>query len=217
MRDPRRNPVPARYRYPRKPGREAGRNRRRWVVIGAGILALVVVVAVGAFFVLREGSPPIDEGERAAVVAFTEDVLDVEVKREGVLAEFGQVGIDIRTTEFSVVFRTLESVIAKQEQLAGEIGSIDSPSNVTALAHTLFIDSYERELEGYELLNKVAGQAQAIFPDSTPRRLRRLDGYGNATSKIQAANRSRERAYEELQELLGRVGLTFEDLSSGTE
>lgn len=217
MRDPRRNPVPARYRYPRRPEPGAAGKRRRWAVIGVGILALAIVVAGGAFFMLREGSPPIDEGERAAVVAFTEDVLDVEVKREGVLAEFGQVGIDIRTTEFSVVFRTLESVIAKQEQLAGEIGSIDSPSNVTALAHTLFIDSYERELEGYELLNKVAGQAQAIFPDSTPRRLRRLDGYGNATSKIQAANRSRERAYEELQELLGRVGLTFEDLSPRTE
>ena len=146
-------------------------------MIGAGILALVIVVAVGAFFMLRGGSPPIDEGERAAVVAFTEDVLDVEVKREGVLAEFGQVGIDIRTTEFSVVFRTLESVIAKQEQLAGEIGSIDSLSNVTALAHTLFMDSYERELEGYELLNKVAGQAQNDIPgqygttSSTPRRL----------------------------------------------
>ena len=217
MRDPRRNPVPARYRYPRKAEREAGGSRRRWAVIGAGILALVIVVAVGAFLMLREGPPPIDESERTAVVAFTEDVLNIEGMREGVLAEFGQVGIDIRTTEFSVLFRTLESVIANQEQLAGEMRSIDSPSNVTALAHTLFIDSYERELEGYELLNKVAGQAQAIFPDSTPRRLRRLDGYGNATSKIQAANRSRERAYEELQELLGRVGLTFEDLSSGTE
>ena len=217
MRDPRRNPVPAKYRYPRKAEREAGRSRRRWAVIGAGILARVVVVAVGVFFVLRGDSSPIDEGERAAVAAFTEDVLDVEAMRESVLVEFGQVGIDIRTTEFSVIFRTLESVIAKQEQLAGEMRSIDSPSNVTALAHTLFIDSYERELEGYELLNKVAGQAQSIFPDSTPRRLRRLDGYGNATAKIQAANRSRERAYEELQELLGRVGMTFEDLRLGTE
>ena len=215
MRDPRRNPVPARYRYPRKAEREAARSRRRWAVIGAGILALVIVAAGGAFFVLRGGSPPIDPAERAAVVAFTEDVLDVEAMRESVLVEFGQVGIDIRTTEFSVVFRTLESVIAKQEQLAGEMRSIDSPSNVTALAHTLFIDSYERELEGYELLNKVAGQAQSIFPDSTPRRLRRLDGYGNATAKIQAANRSRERAYEELQELLGRVGMTLEEVREG--
>ena len=215
MRDPRRNPVPARYRYPRKAEREAGGNRRRWAVIGAGVVALVVVVAGGAFFMLRDGSPPIDPAERAAVESFTGEILEVESMREGVLVEFGQVGIDIRTTDFSVVFRTLESVIAKQEQLAGEIRSIDSPSNLTALAHTLFIDSYERELEGYELLNKVAGQAQAIFPDSTARRLRRLDGYGNATAEIRAANRSRERAYEELQELLGRVGMTFEDLSSG--
>ena len=215
MRDPRRNPVPARYRYPRRSDREAGGNRRRWAVIGAGVVVLVSVAAVGAFLMLRGDSSPIDEAEREAVVAFTGEVLDIEAMREGVLVEFGQVGIDIRTTDISVVFRTLKSVIAKQEQLAGEIRSIDSPSNLTALAHTLFIDSYERELEGYELLNKTAGQAQALFPDSTARRLRRLDGYGNATAKIRAANRSRERAYEELQELLGRVGLTFEDVSSG--
>ena len=184
-------------------------------MIGAGVVALLVVIAAGAFFMLRGDSSPIDPAERAAVESFTEDVLDIEGMREGVLVEFGQVGIDIRTTEFSVVFRTLESVIAKQEQLAGEMRSIDSPSNVTALAHTLFIDSYERELEGYELLNEAAGQAQAIFPDSTARRLRRLDGYGNATAKIRAANRSRERAYEELQELLGRVGMTFEEVREG--
>ena len=214
MRDPRRNPVPARYRYPRKADREAGRNRRRWIAVGAGALTLVVVAAVGAILLIRGDPSPIDEAERAAVVAFTGEVLAVEGMREGVLVEFGQVGIDIRTTEFAVVFRTLESVMAKQELLAGEIRSIDSPSNVTALAHTLFIDSYERELEGYELLNKVAGQAQAVFPASTARRLRRLDGYATATAKIRAANRSRKRAYEELQELLGRVGMTFEDLSS---
>ena len=197
MRDPRRNPVPARYRYPRKAEREAGGSRRRWAVTGAGVAALAVVVAVGALLMLRDGSPPIDEGERAAVVAFTEDILDVEGMRESVLVEFGQVGIDIRTTEFSVVFRTLQSVIAKQEQLAGEMRSIDSPSNVTALAHTLFIDSYERELEGYELLNRVAGQAQNeytrtarrdVFDASTvtitrPRRFERRIGHANGHTR----------------------------------
>ena len=88
-------------------------------MIGAGVVALVVVVAAGAFLLLRGDSSPIDPAERAAVVSFTEDVLDIEGMREGVLVEFGQVGIDIRTTDFSVVFRTLESVIAKQERLAG--------------------------------------------------------------------------------------------------
>ena len=217
MRDPRRNPVPARYRYPRRADPGATGKRRRLIAIGSGAAAVVIVVAVGALFLLRGDSTPINEGERAAVVAFTQDVLDIEGMRESVLVEFGEVGIDIRTTEFSVVFRTLASVIAKQEHLAGEMRSIDSPSNVTALAHTLFIDSYERELEGYELLNKVAGQAQSIYPDSTARRLRRLDGYDNATAKIHAANRSRERAYEELQDILGRVGMTFDDLRLGTE
>ena len=212
MRDPRRNPVPARYRYPRKADREAGRNRRRWIAVGAGVLALVIVAAGAAFLVLREESPPIDPAERTAVESFTQAVIDLEIKREGVLDEFEHIGIDIRTTEFAVVFRTLESVIPKQEQLAEEMRSIDSQSNVTALAHTLLIDSYERELEGYKLLNRVAGQAQATYPDSTARRLRRLDGYQSASDQIRAANRSRERAYEELEELLGRVGMTLKRL-----
>ncbi|MCY4528583.1 MAG: hypothetical protein OXD46_06085 [Chloroflexi bacterium] len=213
MRDPRRNPVPARYRYPRKAERGASGSRRRWALMGAGVTALVIVVAVGAFFILREGSPPIDPADRAAVETFTRDVIDVEIMRERVLDEFERIGIDIRTTEFAIVFSTLESVIPEQERLAEEMRSIDSPSNVTALAHTLFVDSYERELEGYNELNKVAGQAQSAFPDSTARRLRRLDGYHSATARIRAANRSRERAYEELRDLLGRVGMTLEEIS----
>ena len=97
MRDPRRNPVPARYRYPRKADREAGGNRRRWTVIGAGVLALVIVVGVGAFFMLRESSPPIDPAERAAVESFTRAVLEVEAKREMLsLLEFEGVGRDIQ-------------------------------------------------------------------------------------------------------------------------
>ena len=212
MRDPRRNPVPARYRYPRKAGPGVAGKRRRWIAIGAGALALAVAAAVGAFLMLRESSPPIDPAERDAAVSFTRALIDVEGKREGVLVEFGQVGIDIRTTEYAIVFRTLQSVIPMQERLAEEIRAIESPSNVTALAHTLFIDSYERELEGYKLLNEVAGQAQATFPGSTARRLRRFDGYDSATAKIRTANRSRERAYEELEDLLGRVGMTLEEV-----
>ena len=215
MRDPRRNPVPARYRYPRKADREAGGNRRRWTVIGAGVLALVIVVGVGAFFMLRESSPPIDPAERAAVESFTRAVLEVEARRKVVATEFEGVGRDIRTTEFSVVFRILESVIPKQEHLAEEVESLESPSNVTALAQTLFIDAYEKELEGYKMLNRVAGQAQATFPDSTARRLRRFDGYSAAVSRLNSADSSRVRAFEELDEVLRRVGMSLEEVRSG--
>lgn len=212
MRDPRRNPVPARYRYPRKAEREEGRNRRRWAVIGAGVGALVVVAAVGAFFMLRDGSPPVDPAERAAVVSFTRDVLEAEGRRQVVAAEFEGVGRDIRTTEYGVLFRTLESVIRKQIVLVEEVETLDSPGNITALAHTLLIDAYESELEGYKELNKVAGQAQAVFPDSTARRLRRLDGYGSAVGRLESAERSRARALEELDEVLGRVGMSLEEV-----
>ena len=217
MRDPRRNPVPARYRYPRKPDGETGVNRRRWAVIGAGVAALVVVVAAGAFFMLRDSSPPIDPAERAAVESFTRDVLKIEARRETLAAEFDGVGRDIRTTEYEVVFFTLQSVIRKQIVLVEEVEVLDSPSNVTALAHTLLLESYELELEGYKELNKVAGQAQNVFPDSTARRLRRLDGYGVAVSRLDRAERSRARAWEELEELLGRVGMSLEEVRSGTE
>ncbi len=211
MRDPRRNPVPARYRYPRKADAGGTRRRGRWIAAGVGILALLVAVAGGAFFVLSNDSPQVDEAEHEAAVSFTRAVMAVEMEREGVLDEFEQVGIDVRTTEFALVFRTLESVISKQERLVEEIRSIESSNNVTALAHTLLIDSYERELAGYRLLNRVAGQAQAMFPDSTARRLRRFDGYQSATAEILAANRSRERAYEELAELLARMGTSLEE------
>ncbi len=215
MRDPRRNPVPARYRYPRKADREAGRSRRRWIAVGAGVLALVIVAAGAAFLVFREESPPIDPAERAAAESFTRAVLEVEARRKVVAAEFDGVGTDIRTTEFAVVFRTLESVIRKQIVLAEEVESLDSPSNLTALAHTLFIDAYEKELEGYKMLNRVAGQAQATFPDSTARRLRRLDGYGAAVSLLESAESSRVRAFEELDEVLGRVGMSLEEVRTG--
>ena len=215
MRDPRRNPVPARYRYPRKADREAGGTRRRWIAVGAGVLALVIVAAGAAFLVFREESPPIDPAERAAAESFTRAVLEVEARRKVVAAEFDGVGTDIRTTEFAVVFRTLESVIRKQIVLAEEVETLDSPSNLTALAHTLFIDAYEKELEGYQMLNRVAGQAQATFPDSTARRLRRLDGYEAAVSLLESAESSRVRAFEELDEVLGRVGMSLEEVRTG--
>ena len=129
-----------------------------------------------------------------------------------VATEFDGVGRDIRTTEFSIVFSTLESVIPKQEGLAQEVRGIDSPSNLTALAQTLFTDAYELELEGYRMLNRVAGQAQANYPESTARRLRRLDGYAAAVNRLDKAERSRARAFEELEELLGRVGTSLEEV-----
>ena len=215
MRDPRRNPVPARYRYPRRSDREAGGNRRRWIAVGAGVLALVIVAAGTVFLAFSEEPPPIDPAERAAVESFTRDVLEVEARRQVVATEFEGVGTDIRTTEFAIVFRTLESVIPKQEELAEEMRSLDSPGNITALAQTLLIDAYEQELEGYKELNKVAGQAQAVFPDSTARRLRRLDGYASAVGRLEKAENSRVRAWEELDELLKRVGMSLEEVRSG--
>lgn len=178
------------------------------------MLALVVVAASAGFLVLRDDSPPVDEAERAAVESFAQDVLEVEFRREGVVAEFERVGADIRTTEYTEVFSTLESVIPKQEQLAQEIRSLNSPSNVTALAHTLLTEAYEKELEGYRLLNVVAGRTQAVFPESTARRLRRFDNYRVAVNRLNNAERSRDRAYEELEEVLARVGMSLEEVRS---
>lgn|GEM_PF-2579884 len=213
MRDPRRNPVPAKYRYPRKPEQAAGRRRRLLVIVAAAVLILIIAGSGVGFFFLSS-STPVDATQRAAVESFTIAILNVEGGRESVAVEFQRVGTEINTTEFAEVFKTLDSVIRQQEELAQEMQSLDSSSNVTALAHTLLADAYEGELEGYRMLLSVAQQAQSQFPTGTARRTRRTDGYDAAVSRLSSAERSRVRAFEELEDLLKRVELTLEEVSS---
>ncbi len=182
------------------------------MIIAAGALVLVGA-ATGAGFFFLNSSPPVDEAERVAVESFTKAVLNVEQGREAVSVEFQAIGTEINTTEFDEVFQTLDSVIRQQEELAQEMQSLDSPSNVTALAHTLLADAYEAELEGYRMLLSAAELAQSAFPGGTARRIRRIDGYDIAVSRLSNAERSRLRAYEELAELLDRVGLSLEEVS----
>lgn len=212
MRDPRRNPVPARYRYSQKSASVGARSRvRLWAALAGGA-AVLAVGAVGVFVWMLGGSPEVDAEERAAVESFARSVLEMERRRASVAAEFEQVGVEMRTTEFEAVYGVLDSVIPQQEQLILDVQSIDSPSNATALAHTLLEDSYEDELEGYRLLRVVVGLAEAVFPGGTPRRARRMDGYQAAVSRLTRAEYSRGRAYEELEDLLARVGLSLEEV-----
>lgn len=212
MRDHRRNPVPGRYRYPRRPAAAGARSRGRlWVALAAGAAALAVVAAAVVVWALRS-SPEVDAGERAAIESFARAVLDVEQRRSSTVAEFEQVGAEIQTTEFEVVYGVLDSVISQQERLILEVQSIDSPSTATALAHTLLEDSYEDELEGYRLLRVVVGLAEVVFPGGTARRARRMDGYQSAVGRLTRAEYSRGRAYEELEEVLARVGLSLDDV-----
>ena len=213
MRDPRRNPVPTRYRYPRKPEQASGRRRRLLVIVAAAALILIITGS-GAGFFFFSNSTPIDATQQTAVESFTTAVLNVERGREAVAVEFQTIGTEINTTEFEEVFEILDSVIRQQEELAQEIQSLDSSSNVTALAHTLLADAYEGELEGYRMLLSVAQQAQSQFPTGTARRTRRTDGYDAAVSRLSSAERSRVRAFEELEDLLKRVELTLEEVSS---
>ena len=81
------------------------------------------------------------------------------------------------------MFRILESVIPKQEHLAEEVESLESPSNVTALAQTLFIDAYEKELEGYKHAEQGRGAGAGDVPRQhgpTPSPIRRLLGGGQS-------------------------------------
>lgn len=212
MRDPRRNPVPARYRYPRRSAGGGARRRvRLWAALAGGAIVLAVGAA-GVFVWMFGGSPEVDDGERAAAESFARAVLEVEQRRASVVAEFEVVGVEMRTTEFEAVYGVLDSVIPQQERLILDVQSIDSLSNATALAHTLLEDSYEDELEGYRLLRVVVGLAEAVFPGGTPRRARRMDGYQAAVSRLTRAEYSRGRAYEELEEVLARVGLSLEEV-----
>ena len=182
------------------------------VIAATSVLALAIA-ATGAGFFFLNSSPPVDETQRAAVKSFTTAVLNVERGREVVAVEFRTIGTEINTTEFEEVFETLDSMIRQQEELAQEMQSLKSSSNMTALAHTLLADAYEGELEGYRMLLSVAQQAQSAFPGGTARRTRRMDGYDAAVSRLSNAERSRVRAYEELDDLLNRVGLTLEEVS----
>lgn len=173
---------------------------------------MLAVGAVGFFVWTLGGSPEVDAEERAAAESFARSVLEVERRRASVAAEFEQVGVEMRTTEFEAAYGVLDSVISQQERLILDVQSIDSRSNATALAHTLLEDSYEDELEGYRLLRVVVGLAEAVFPGGTPRRARRLDGYQAAVSRLTRAEYSRGRAYEELEDLLSRVGLSLEEV-----
>lgn len=212
MRDPRRNPVPARYRYSQRSASVGARSRvRLWAALVGGV-AVLAVGAVGVFVWTLGGSPEVDAEERAAAESFARSVLEMERRRAAVAAEFEQVGVEMRTTEFEAVYGVLDSVIPQQEQLILDVQSIDSPSNATALAHTLLEDSYEDELDGYRLLRVVVGLAEAVFPGGTPRRARRMDGYQAAVSRLTRAEYSRGRAYEELEDLLARVGLSLEEV-----
>ena len=212
MRDPRRNPVPARYRYSQGSAAVGARSRvRLWAALAGGA-AVLAVGAVGVFVWTLGGSPEVDAEERAAAESFARSVLEVERRRASVAAEFEEVGVEMRTTEFEAVYGVLDRVISQQERLILDVQSIDSSSNATALAHTLLEDSYEDELDGYRLLRVVVGLAEAVFPGGTPRRARRLDGYQAAVSRLTRAEYSRGRAYEELEELLSRVGLSLEEV-----
>ncbi len=122
MRDPRRNPVPAKYRYPRKPEQAAGRRRRLLVIVAAAVLILIIAGSGVGFFFLSS-STPVDATQRAAVESFTIAILNVEGGRESVAVEFQRVGTEINTTEFAEVFKTLDSVIRQQEELAQEMQS----------------------------------------------------------------------------------------------
>ena len=173
---------------------------------------MLAVGAVGVFVWMLGGSPEVDAEERAAAESFARSVLEVERRRASVAAEFEQVGVEMRTTEFEAVYGVLDRVISQQERLILDVQSIDSRSNATALAHTLLEDSYEDELDGYRLLRVVVGLAEAVFPGGTPRRARRLDGYQAAVSRLTRAEYSRGRAYEELEDLLSRVGLSLEEV-----
>lgn len=175
-------------------------------------MLVALAAAIGGGFFFLSSSPPIDQAERAAVELFTRAILSVESGREVVSNEFQGVGPEINTTEFDEVFQTLESVIRQQEELAQEVEAVSSTTNSTALAHTLLVDAYTSELEGYKMLVAVAGQARAAFPGGTARRIRRMDGYSAAVSRLSQADHSRTRAYEELDELLGRVGLSLEEV-----
>ena len=60
---------------------------------------------------------PLDDGDRAALVAFNATFRDLERTRQSIRDEFQVVGVEIQGAEFDQVFAVLDNVIREARQL----------------------------------------------------------------------------------------------------
>ena len=114
---------------------------------------------------------PLDDGDRAALVAFNSTFRDLERTRQSIRDEFQVVGVEIQGAEFDQVFAVLENVIERQDNLIKEAEGIASWSDDTSRLKTYLQFALSEDLAGYEMLLYTARRAQGERPNSNPAEL----------------------------------------------
>ena len=111
---------------------------------------------------------PLDDGDRAALVAFNATFQDLERTRQSIRDEFETVGVEIQGAEFDQVFAVLDNVIKRQDNLIKEAEGIASWTDDTSRLKMYLNFAYSEELAGYEMLLYTARRAQEHKPTGNP-------------------------------------------------
>ena len=111
---------------------------------------------------------PLDDGDRAALVAFNATFQDLERTRQSIRDEFQVVGVEIQAAEFEHVFAVLDNVIKRQDNLIKEAEGIASWTDDTSRLKMHLKFAYSEELAGYEMLLYTARRAQEHKPTGNP-------------------------------------------------
>ena len=111
---------------------------------------------------------PLDDGERAALVAFNATFRDLERTRQSIRDEFETVGVEIQGAEFDQVFAVLDNVIKRQDNLIKEAEGIASWTDDSSRLKMYLNFAYSEELAGYEMLLYTARRAQEHKPTGNP-------------------------------------------------
>ena len=113
---------------------------------------------------------PLDDGDRAALVAFNATFQDLERTRQSIRDEFQVVGVEIQAAEFEHVFAVLDNVIKRQDNLIKEAEGIASWTDDTSRLKMHLKFAYSEELAGYEMLLYTARERRSISQPGIPQK-----------------------------------------------
>ena len=208
-------PGPGGRRYPAKPPSAAAKSRRTLYAIIGGVVGVVALAAAAAFvFVFDdEDGPVLTATEQTQVREFSGRLLALEAEREAIAEDYEDMATNISFKQVSDVYQQVEPLAPRQRELADRMRGLSTPNTRLAIAHTLFIDAYEAEADAYDQLLSTFGQTTiGAMTVRFAENLGHTPGYLAATRKIERAEESRQKAYEELDRLLRAIGLSVEEL-----
>ncbi len=193
---------------------EAERRRRRIRRL-ATVVALVLVVGVGALGFLMFGQSSTDPGDGPVVAAFARRVLALERERESVVSDYQKLRADIDGMGITNFVLIANDIAERQSLLRSLMLNIDSTNSRTAMAQAQFVAAYDAEAEAYKALAESSGRVQT---EAAHLALLLGDGAGldQSSRGIARAESIRNQAYDEMDLLLDSVGLKLVDLQTAT-